>query len=131
MAESSDPQGTIDTTQFRRAGIVAFIYAVVDFLIVLGGSFFMPLRLIGIVAAFFVIKDILVLREAGLDWGWTRYLVLIVVAVGGFLGFFFYAWRRHTHLESHSWPDPEEDGEAGEAEGTPEEESETEETPDG
>lgn len=109
MAESSEPSGRVDPKQFRRAGIVAFLYAIVDFLIILGGSFFVPLRLIGVAVAIFVIKDMLVLHEAGLEWGWTRYLVLIVVAVGGFLGFFFYAWRRRQHLEDHSWPDPAAD----------------------
>lgn len=103
--DEDSPATALDSTHFRRAGITAFFYAVIDVLIVFIGGPFVLFRLIGIVAAYFVVRDMMVLREAGIEWGWTRYLILVFVAVGGFLGFFVYAWRRHQHVEAHTWDD--------------------------
>ena len=111
MAENAIPVDSIDNRYYRRAGITAVAYAVVDLLILLFGGLFVPFRLIGVIAAYFVIRDMMVLRDAGVEWGWTRYLVLVLVAIGGFLGFIIYAWRRYSHLQDHSWPETDaEDG---------------------
>lgn len=112
MAENAAPVDSIDNRYSRRAGITAVAYAVVDLLILIYGGLFVPFRFIGVIAAYFVVRDMIVLREAGVEWGWTRYLVLVLVAVGGFLGFIVYAWRRYSHLEAHSWPETEAEDES-------------------
>jgi hypothetical protein len=88
----------VPATYFRRAAVFAMIYAVVDFLVLTVGGPFIYARLIGVVVGFYAAMDIVELREAGAEWGWTRYAVLLFVAIGGFLGFVIYAWRRHVHL---------------------------------
>lgn len=98
MAEVPDAIDEVDNTFYRRGMVVAVLYAVVDVLILFFGGPFVFFRLIGVVAGYYAIRDIVVLREAGLEWGWTRYLLLAFVAVGGFLGYFYYAWRRTHHL---------------------------------
>lgn len=107
MGESADPVEAVETKYFRRGAITAVFYAVVDLLIVIFGGPFIPLRLIGVVAAYFIARDVVLLQEAGVEWGWTRFLVLIFVAIGGFLGFIVYAWRRHVHIEAATWPSEE------------------------
>lgn len=107
MGESEPIDEAVDLTFYRRALVVAFAYAVIDLLVVFVGRIAVPFRLIGVVVAYFVIKDMIVLREAGVEWGWTRYVVLVVAAVGGFLGFAVYAWRRNVHLQNRSVPDSE------------------------
>lgn len=102
MSEYAVPVDSIDNRYFRRAGYTAVVYALVDVLNLFYGGPFVLFRLVGVIAGYFVIKDMVVLYEAGVDWGWTRYLVLMFVAVGGFLGFIVYAWRRYIHLEAHS-----------------------------
>lgn len=98
MSDSSDPSPDVGNTYFRLAGVVAVVYAIIDFLILGFGSGLLPLRFVGVVGAFFVIMDISEIREAGVEWGWTRYLLLVLVAVGGFLGFVVYAYSRYLHL---------------------------------
>ncbi|MFB6110411.1 MAG: hypothetical protein ABEJ60_06000 [Halodesulfurarchaeum sp.] len=90
----------IDNTFFRRGVVVAVLYAVVDALILFFGSPFVPFRLIGVVAAYYAIQDTMLLREAGIDWGLSRYLVFAFVGAGGFLGYAFYAYRRAVHLSN-------------------------------
>lgn len=90
----------IDNTFFRRGMVVAILYAVVDALILFVGSPFIPFRVIGAVAAYYATRDMVLVREAGVDWGRTRYLVLLGVGVAGFLGYFFYAYRRAVHLSN-------------------------------
>lgn len=108
MAEVPDAVDELDNTFYRRGMVVAVLYAVVDVLILFGGGPFVFLRLIGVVAAYYATRDMVVLREAGLEWGWTRYLLLVFVGVGGFLGYFYYAWRRTHHLNDADL-DPGED----------------------
>lgn len=98
MSDSSDPPPDVGNTYFRLAGVVAVVYAIVDFLILGYGSGLLPLRFVGAIGAIFVIMDITQIREAGVEWGWTRYLLLVLVAVGGFLGFVVYAYSRYLHL---------------------------------
>lgn len=100
MAEYAVPVDSIDNRYYRRAAVTAVFYAVIDLLILVFGGLFVPFRLVGVIAAYFVIRDMMVLREAGVEWGWTRYVVLVFVAIGGFLGFIIYAWRRYSHLEA-------------------------------
>lgn len=108
MAEVPSSMESIDNRFYRRGMIVAVLYAVVDILIIFFGGPFVFLRLIGVIAVYYAIRDMVVLREAGLEWGWTRYVVLVFVGIGGFLGYFYYAWRRTRHLQEASI-DPEED----------------------
>ncbi len=98
MSDSSDPSAAVGNTYFRLAGVVAVVYAIIDFLILAFGTGLLPLRFVGVVGAFFVIMDVTEIREAGVMWGWTRYLLAILVAVGGFLGFVVYAYSRYLHL---------------------------------
>lgn len=90
----------IDNTFYRRGMIVAVLYAVVDGLILFLGGPWIFFRLIGIVAAYYASRDIVVLKEAGLEWGWTRFPLLVFVGIGGFLGYFYYAWRRTRHVQA-------------------------------
>ncbi|APE96243.1 hypothetical protein [Halodesulfurarchaeum formicicum] len=107
MSEYLDSVEEIDNTFFRRGMVVAILYAIVDALIIFGGSPFIVFRLIGVVAAYYATRDMVLLREAGLDWGWTRYLVLVLVGAAGFLGYFFYAYRRAVNLSGVDLDPPE------------------------
>lgn len=102
MAEAGGVQTTVDPRYVRLGLVFAFGYALVDVLIVVYGGGFVFFRFIGVVVAVFVIMDMVRLKEAGVEWGWTRYVVLVVVAIGGFLGFVIYAWRRYVHLENRA-----------------------------
>jgi len=102
MAEVPSSMESIDNRFYRRGMIVAVLYAIVDVLIIFGGGPFVFLRLIGVIAVYYATRDMVVLREAGLEWGKTRYLILIFVGIGGFLGYFYYAWRRTRHLQAAS-----------------------------
>ena len=98
MSEVPDAIDHVDNRFFKRGMVVAILYAIVDVLILTVGGPFVFFRLIGVAAAYYATRDIIVLREAGLDWGKTRYAVLVFVGIGGFLGYFYYAWRRTVHL---------------------------------
>lgn len=100
MTEVPSALSDVDNTYYRRGMVVAVLYAVVDVMTLLVGGPWLYLRLIGVVAVYFATRDLVVLREAGLEWGWTRYLLLVFVGVGGFLGYFYYAWRRTRHLQN-------------------------------
>lgn len=100
MAEQELPGPEMAHTFFRRAAVFAAIYAFVDLMILLVGGLFIYARIVGVFVGFYAAMDIVELREAGADWGWTRYLVIVAVAVGGFLGFVIYAWRRHVHVQA-------------------------------
>lgn len=100
MAEQELPGPEMAHTFFRRAAVFAVIYAFVDLMILLVGGLFIYARIVGVFAGFYAAMDIVELREAGAEWGWTRYLVILAVAVGGFLGFVIYAWRRHVHVQA-------------------------------
>jgi hypothetical protein len=106
MSDVPDAVDLVDNTFYRRGMIVAVLYAIVDGLILFVPGPWILFRLIGVVAVYYATRDIIVLREAGLHWGKTRYLLLIFVGIGGFLGYFFYAWRRMGHL-SDATVDPE------------------------
>ena len=107
MSDSTGPTADVGRRYFRLAGVVAIAYAVIDFAIIGFGSGLLPLRLIGVAAALFVIMDMIELREAGVEWGWTRYLVLVGVAVLGFLGFIIYAYRRMSKVQALEAADAE------------------------
>lgn len=98
MSDVPDAVDYVDNTFFRRGMVVALLYAVVDLLIIVLGTPVIWFRLIGVIAVYYATRDIVVLREAGLDWGNTRYAILVFVGIGGFLGYFYYAWRRTVHL---------------------------------
>lgn len=100
MAEQELPGPPRAHTFFRRAAVFAAIYAFVDLMILLVGGLFIYARIVGVFVGFYAAMDMVELREAGAEWGWTRYLVIVAVAVGGFLGFVFYAWRRHVHVQA-------------------------------
>lgn len=106
MTDVPEAVDYVDNTFYRRGMVVAVLYAIVDILILLFGGPFVPFRLIGVVAVYYATRDIVELRDLGLEWGTTRYLVLVVVGIGGFLGYFYYAWRRTIHL-SNVEVDPE------------------------
>lgn len=119
MSDLTGSTADVGRRYFRLAGVVAIVYAGIDFAIIGFGSALLPLRLIGVAAALFVIMDMIELREAGVEWGWTRYLVLIGVAVLGFLGFIIYAYRRMSKLQAIKAADAESkeevDAESGKA----------------
>lgn len=100
MAEQELPGPPMANTFFRRAAVFAAIYALVDLMVLLVGGLFIYARLVGVFAGYYAAMDMVELREAGVEWGWTRYVVLLLVAVAGFLGFVIYAWRRHAHLQA-------------------------------
>ncbi|MFB6086201.1 MAG: hypothetical protein ABEJ84_05265 [Halodesulfurarchaeum sp.] len=106
MSDVPEAVDLVDNTFYRRGMVVAILYAIVDVLILLFGGEFITFRIIGVIAVYYATRDIVELREIGLEWGKTRYLVLIFVGIGGFLGYFFYAWRRTGHL-SDAEVDPE------------------------
>lgn len=108
MTEVPEAVDFVDNTFYRRGMVVAVLYAIVDILILLFGGPLVPFRLIGVVAVYYATQDIVRLRDLGLEWGKTRYLVLVIVGIGGFLGYFYYAWRRTAHL-SNVEVDPETD----------------------
>lgn len=106
MSEVPEAIDYVDNRFFRRGMIVAVLYAIGDAVILFVAAQFVFLRLIGIIAAYYAARDMIELREVGLEWGKTRYLVLVFVGIGGFLGYFFYAWRRTGHLSDLDF-DPE------------------------
>lgn len=107
MSDVPEALDHVDNRFFRRGMVVAILYAIVDGLILFVPGPWILFRLIGVFAVYYATRDIVVLRDAGLEWGKTRYLVLIFVGIGGFLGYFYYGWRRTTHL-SNAEVDPEE-----------------------
>lgn len=100
MADSTPPDLAVPATYFRRAAAIAVIYAIVDFLVLTVGGPFIYARLVGVLVGFYAALDIVELEDAGVEWGWTRYVVLLFVAIGGFLGFVIYAWRRQVHVRA-------------------------------
>ncbi|MBS3759942.1 hypothetical protein [Halodesulfurarchaeum sp.] len=100
MSDVPEAVDYVDNSFFRRGMVVAILYAIVDGLILLVPGPFVLFRLIGVIAAYYATRDMIVLREAGLEWGKTRFAILVFVGIGGFLGFFFYAWRRTVHLRN-------------------------------
>lgn len=100
MSEPSPLESPVSDTFLRRAAAFAMIYALVDFLILTVGGPFIFGRLVGVMVGFYAALDMEELREQGAEWGWTRWVLLILVAIGGFLGFLLYAWRRHAHLQT-------------------------------
>ncbi len=116
MSEVPEAVDYIDNTFFRRGMIVALLYGVVDGLILFVSGPFILFRLIGVIAVYYATRDIIVLQDAGLDWGKSRYLLLIFVGIGGFLGYFFYAWRRTVHLSNVEIKPEDVEAEPGDAE---------------
>ncbi|MFW5900696.1 MAG: hypothetical protein ACOCTH_02850 [Halodesulfurarchaeum sp.] len=98
MSEVPEAVDYVDNRFFRRGMVVAILYAIVDLLIIVVGTPVIVFRLIGVIVVYYATRDMVVLREAGLEWGATRYAILVVVGIGGFLGYFYYAWRRTVHL---------------------------------
>ena len=98
MSEVPEAVDYVDNRFFRRGMVVAILYAIVDLLIIIVGTPVIVFRLIGVIAVYYATRDMIVLREAGLEWGKTRYVILVFVGIGGFLGYFYYAWRRTVHL---------------------------------
>ncbi|MFW5922183.1 MAG: hypothetical protein ACOCRC_02630 [Halodesulfurarchaeum sp.] len=102
MSEVPEAVDLVDNTFYRRGMVVAVLYGIVDALILFVPGPWVLFRLIGAVVAYYAARDIVALREVGLHWGKTRYLLLLFVGIGGFLGYFFYAWRRMGHLSRAS-----------------------------
>jgi hypothetical protein len=100
MSEVPEAVEQLDNRFFRRGMVVAVLYALVDALIILVPGPFVLFRFIGVLAAYYATRDTIVLRDAGLDWGKTRFAIIVFVGVGGFLGYFFYAYRRTVHLRN-------------------------------
>lgn len=100
MSEVPESLDQLDNRFFKRGFIVAALYAIVDALILFVPGPWLPFRFIGVIAGYYATRDTIVLREAGLDWGKTRYALIAFVGAGGFLGYFFYAYRRTIHLRN-------------------------------